>query len=158
MPRKEGVLNVGLRWSGNPKFEHEQLRKFPPKLMLDLCDIPGIQFYSLQKEDQQLLPASVTDLEPLLGTWGCTASAIQRMDLVITSCTAVAHLAAGMGKPTWVVVPVMPYYPWARPGSKSDWYPTVKLFRQECYGEWWKPFDEISKNLREMRLASASVG
>jgi hypothetical protein len=149
IPKEAGKLNVGLRWSGNPKYEHEQLRRFPPNLMLDLCNLPGINFYSLQKGDPQMLPDSLTDLEPLLGNWQSTASAISRMDLVVTSCTAIAHLAAGMGKPTWVIVPAMPYYCWAQPGNKSDWYPTVQLFRQEYYGDWTGPFIELRGRLQQ---------
>ena len=150
IPKEVGKLNVGLRWSGNPRYEHEQLRKFPSKLMLDLGKLQGINFYSLQKGDSQLLPDNVTDLESLLGDWQSTASAIFRLDLVITSCTAIAHLAAGMGKPTWVIVPVMPYYCWAQPGSKSSWYPTVTLFRQIKYGEWEKPFTEVRRELEKL--------
>jgi hypothetical protein len=137
-------LNVGIRWSGLPDFEHEQLRRFPPSLMFDAVNVPGVRLYSLQKDDPQPdLPETVTDLEPLLGDWEQTAAAIQQLDLVITSCTSIAHLAAAMGKPTFVVVPAMPYYPWARPGNKSQWYPNVTLFRQRCYGQWEQPFKEL---------------
>jgi hypothetical protein len=73
--------------------------------------------------------------------------AMDQLDLVISSCTSIAHLSAAMGKETWVVVPAMPYYPWARPGRKSDWYPSVTLFRQKCFGEWIPPFVEIKECL-----------
>lgn len=142
--KKDGNLNVGLRWRGNPEFEHEQLRWFPPELMFKSTEIPGVTFWSLQKDERQVeLPNNVNDLEPLLGNWEQTAAAISQLDLVITSCTSIAHLSAAMGKPTWVVVPVMPYYPWARPGRTSHWYPSVTLFRQKCYGTWADPFKEV---------------
>lgn len=143
-------LNVGIRWRGNPQFEHEQLRWFPPELMFEVTKNPGANFWSLQKDEPQVaLPEHVNDLEPLLGNWEQTAAAISQLDLVITSCTAVAHLAAAMNKPTWVVVPVMPYYPWARPGRTSHWYPSVTLFRQRRFGEWDAPFTEMDKCLRQ---------
>jgi hypothetical protein len=59
------------------------------------------------------------------------------MDLMITSCTSVAHLSAALGIPTWVMVPVMPYYTWAMPGNTSPWYDSVRLFRKD--GETWDP-------------------
>lgn len=148
-PRHPQALKVGIRWKGNPRFEHEQLRVFPPELMWDAVYNDELKVYSLQKDCGEKPPEWVTDLEPLLGDWEQTAAAISNLDLVITSCTGVAHLSAAMGKETWVVVPAMPYYPWARPGSKSDWYPSVRLFRQERYGEWKKPFEEIFKALKE---------
>ena len=137
IPREDGKLNVGLRWRGNPEFEHEQLRWFPVEYLFHATDCKNVNLYSLQKDDTQtLLPKNVTDLAPLLGDWEQTAMAMNQLDLIITSCTSVAHLSAAMGKPTWVIVPAMPYYPWAKPGNKSYWYPTVTLFRQKCYGNW----------------------
>lgn len=153
-PGKE--RNIGLRWRGNPEFEHEQLRWFPPELLFKLTELPHI-FWSLQKDDPQTnVPSSVTKLEPLLGDWEQTAEAINQLDLVITSCTGVAHLSAAMGKPTWVIVPAMPYYPWARPGNTSPWYPTVRLFRQKCYGKWEEPFQDIRAQL-ELELTLPDV-
>jgi hypothetical protein len=72
------------------------------------------------------------------------------MDLVITSCTSIAHAAAALGKPTWVIVPILPYYIWALPGNKSPWYDSVTLFRQEVYKEWQQTFAklDLDPNLR----------
>jgi hypothetical protein len=148
---KSDKLNIGIRWRGNPEFEHEQLRWFPPELMFQVTKIQGANFWSLQKDEQQTkLPDNVIDLEPLLGNWEQTTAAISQLDLVITSCTSIAHLSAAMNKPTWVVVPVMPYYPWARPGRTSHWYPSVTLFRQRCYNEWSEPFLELEQHLNEI--------
>jgi hypothetical protein len=142
--------NVGLRWRGNPEFEHEQLRWFPSELLFKVMEVKDVTFWSLQKDDPQTnRPAGLINLEPLLGDWEQTASAISQLDLVITSCTGVAHLAAAMGKPTWVIVPAMPYYPWARPGNTSQWYPTVRLFRQKCYGKWEEAFKELRGAVEE---------
>lgn len=144
-----GSFRIGLRWAGNPKFEDEQRRRFDPGLMLGLSDIPGATFYSLQRDDGVCaLPKNVTDLAPFLKTWRDTAQFIASMDLVISSCTAVAHLAAAMGVPTWIVVPVLPYYLWALQGETSPWYDSVILFRQTKFNEWEQPFARIRARLR----------
>jgi len=149
------LAHIGLRWRGNPEFEHEQLRWFPPELLFNAVKGHG-SLWSLQKEDPQTnIPDDVINLEPLLGNWEQTALAINQLGLVITSCTGVAHLAAAMGKPTWVIVPAMPYYPWARPGNTSQWYPTVRLFRQKCYGEWKETFEELRAAVNERFELSA---
>ena len=141
-------LKVGIRWAGNNQFEHEQFRKFPTELMLSLQDIPHIQLYSLQRDaDLVTLPESIIDLGSFIDTWEDTAGAIANLDLVITSCTSIAHMAAALGKPTWVIVPVLPYYIWAEEGNKSSWYDSVTLFRQEKFGEWSEPFNKIRKEL-----------
>lgn len=140
---------IGIKWAGNPQFEGEQHRRFPVELMLQLVrEWPNIQFYSLQVGNDLInLPDTVIDLGPGLRDWDDTAAAVSNLDLVITSCTGVAHCAAALGVPTWVVVPVMPYYVWVVPGKTSVWYDSVRLFRQRIFGEWEHPFQEISRAL-----------
>ena len=108
IPKTPGVMNVGLRWAGNPKFENAQFRRFPLAPFFRLTELPNVNFWSLQRDDHEaILPEKVTDLEPFLSTWEMTTAAISRMDLVISSCTAIAHLAGAMNIPTFVIVPAM---------------------------------------------------
>ena len=144
---KNNSLKVGIRWSGNPKFENEQHRRFPPELMINLHDIPNTTFYSLQRDENVVDGLPFADMREKMKTWEDTANIIAGLDLVITSCTSIAHLSAAMGKPTWIIVPIMPYYTWAIPGETSKWYNSVKLFRQTKYGEWNDVFDKIRLNL-----------
>lgn len=145
---KDKKLKVGIRWSGNPQFEHEQHRRFDPQKLIDLHSIDGASFYSLQRDDNLVNGLPFVDLRDKMSTFADTAAIINSLDLVITSCTSVAHLSAAMGKETWVVVPVLPYYIWARPGNKSAWYDSVTLFRQEKYGNWDAPFEQIKMALK----------
>jgi hypothetical protein len=55
-----------------------------------------------------------------------------------------------MGVPTWIIVPVLSYYLWAVPGERTDHYGTVRLFRQERYGDWEKPFLDIREKLNAL--------
>jgi hypothetical protein len=148
---KPGTLKVGVRWSGNPRFEHEQHRKFPAKLLIDLHKLPGSTFYSFQRDGDMEWNLPFEDLSPNLKTWEDTASYMMAMDLIITSCTSVAHMAAALGKETWVITPVMPYYTWAMPGKKSAWYDNVSVYRQHKYGVWDDTFSEIQTDL-ELKL------
>jgi hypothetical protein len=143
---------VGLRWSGNPQFEHEQFRRFPPEMMLKIAETSGVDFFSFQRDgDMQKLPLGIADLAPHLSSWEDTAAALSQMDLMITSCTSVAHMSAALGLPTWVIVPVLPYYLWAYPGNKSPWYETVTLFRQKKFNVWDETFAETYLAFEEWR-------
>lgn len=134
-PRGEQRPRIGLRFWGNPKFEHEQHRRFPPQFLIDAVgDRPWI---SLQKEDTSLP----------LENWEDTLAVIEQLDLVITSCTSVAHASAALGRETWVITPILPYYIWALPGERSPWYDSVRLFRQEKFGDWSAPFVKIREAL-----------
>jgi hypothetical protein len=63
-----------------------------------------------------------------------------------------------MGVETWVVIPVMGYYLYALDGDKCPYYDTMKLFRQEVFGEWDAPFNKIKERLNmnkvELRMVS----
>lgn len=146
-------IKIGIRWSGSPKFEHQQFRIFPAEKLINLYkDNPHIQFYSLQRDnDTRELPEEITDLQHLIISWEDTAACIQNLDLVITSCTSVAHLSAAMGKPTWVIVPILPYHVWANGKEHSPWYEeTTRVFRQVRFGKWDEPFIEIKTELAKL--------
>jgi len=144
---KPESLKVGIRWAGNPEFEHEQHRKFDPQPLIDLYKIPEVTLYSLQRDEDLISGLPFADLRDQMKTWQDTASIIQGLDLVITSCTSIAHLSAALGKETWVIVPVLPYYCWAQPGEKSVWYETARVFRQKHYGDWSDPLNQIHEEL-----------
>lgn len=149
LAKKPGTIKVGVRWSGNPQFEHEQHRKFDPQALIDLHKIHGVTLYSFQRDEDMVENLPFQDLSQDLKTWEDTASNLMAMDLVITSCTSVAHMSAALGKETWVITPVMPYYIWAVPGDKSAWYDCVRLFRQTTYGDWTEPLNQVSQALKE---------
>ena len=134
---------VGVRWSGNPKFEHEQHRAFPKNLMFNT--VRDVDCVSLQRDTDDVPSWMRT---PCLDTWEDTRKAISECELVISSCTSVGHLAAAMGIKTFIVVPILPYYLWALPGDVTTYYNSVTLFRQEKYGDWSAPFEQIKEKLK----------
>jgi hypothetical protein len=60
-----------------------------------------------------------------------------------------------MGVETWIIVPVLPYYLWAVPGTETAWYDTVTLFRQTSFGDWRDPIGKIGTRLNELKKLSA---
>lgn len=146
-------IKVGIRWSGSPLFEHQQFRVFPAEKLINLHkDNKHIQFYSLQRDsDIRELPEEISDLQHLIISWEDTVACIQNLDLVITSCTSIAHIASAMGKPTWVIVPLLPYHIWAYGGENSPWYEdTTRVFRQKKFGKWEDTFEEVKNELTKL--------
>ena len=140
-------LRVGIRWAGNPRYEDDLHRTLPSE---ELFDLPGVDLISLQPEAGPEIPWHVEC--PDLSDWVKTKEVIEGLDLVITSCTSVAHLSAAMGKPTWIITPILPYYLWALPGNSTPWYDSVRLFRQDTFNDWTAPFAEVREALAATNL------
>ena len=69
---------------------------------------------------------------------------IDSCDLIITSDTVTAHLAGGMGKPTWVLLTAIPDWRWGLQSDKTFWYPSMRLFRQKEKYNWEEVIERIS--------------
>jgi len=147
---------IGLRWQGQSMFEHEHHKKFPYELMFNAVKGVDADFISLQRDEAVEECPPWVERVPL-DTWEDTRQATASCDLVISSCTSVSHLAAAMGVETWVVTPVMPYFFYAQEGDTCPYYDTLKLMRQEMFGDWKAPFALIKKALSQKKQALRRV-
>jgi Tfp pilus assembly protein PilF len=151
---QETGFKIGLNWTGNLISPIERFRGLPPIEIEKLAGIKGVSWFSLQKGDPDEdafslpdnFPISYTNPEPLVEAAGL----IQALDLVITSDTAMAHLAGALGKPVWVLLHHAPDWRWLIERSDSPWYPAARLFRQKQPGAWTPVFDDVKTALAEM--------
>jgi ADP-heptose:LPS heptosyltransferase len=122
------------------------LSRFEPLLGLD-----GLHFFSLQMgaaaSQLSAINAPITDLRYAIKDLADTAALMAHLDVIITVDTAVAHLAGALGKQTWVVLPSAPDWRWLADREDSPWYPTVRLFRQTCFGDWDGPIARLGHAL-----------
>ena len=111
-------------------------RSMPLAMLAPLLDCDAT-FVSLQKDvrphDRAYLSTrhEIIDLTAAVTDFVETAALIENLDLVITVCTSVAHLAGTLGRPTWVMLPYVGDWRWLTDRSDSPWYPAVRLFRQD---------------------------
>lgn len=146
---KSGKFSVGLRWEGNRQFEDVHHKLFPHQLFFDAVQNDSVEFISLQRDGgAEHRPSWVKEVP--LNNWHETQQAIASCDLVISSCTSVSHLAGAMGVPTWVIIPVMPYFLYALDGETTPYYNSMRLFRQKTYGDWAAPMRDVKKALHEI--------
>ncbi len=114
------------------------------------------EWVSLQKdvpaEDAGLL-ASHPGLRPFgaeFVDFADTAALVELMDIVVTVDTSVAHVAGGMGKPLWVMLPFNQHdWRWMLGREDSLWYPTARLFRQSANGDWAGVIGRVSEALMQ---------
>jgi tetratricopeptide (TPR) repeat protein len=132
---------IGIVWAGNKAHVNDANRSCSLDQFDWLAHIPQTSIFSLQKdlaakELKQLQMLGIPNLGMQFCDFSDTAAAIENLDLVIVVDTAVAHLAAAMGKPTWILLPFDPDWRWLTVRSDSPWYPAVRLFRQRQPGDW----------------------
>jgi hypothetical protein len=150
-------LRVGLVWSGNPSHKNDANRSTSLQIMSRILDVDAT-FISLQKdprpEDKALLAQTgIVDLTTHLTDFAETAALVSRLDLVITVDTSVAHLAAALGCPTWILLAWAPDYRWLLDRDDSPWYPTMRLFRQSETRDYATVLDRVRSDL--LRLIAA---
>jgi glycosyltransferase involved in cell wall biosynthesis/Flp pilus assembly protein TadD len=139
----ESRRKIGLVWAGSPTFGADRHRSVPLSLLAPLLDVPDTAFYSLQvgPAQEQLagsgLANRLTDLSGDLKDFSDTAALVQQLDLVISVDTAVAHLAGGLNRPVWIMIPhAWLDWRWLLDRQDSPWYPSAKLFRQQPGQDW----------------------
>ncbi len=155
-PASEPAFKIGICWTGNPEMERNEERSIPLKHFIGLAADPRVWLYSLQAgpSSQQIHAAGADGLicdlnsEMLGGGIAATATAILQLDLVITCCTSIAHLAGALGVPCWVLLCTDPYWPWLfSDRTDSPWYPSVRLFRQRVGGDWDSVMQRVGSEL-----------
>ncbi|MBI1778545.1 MAG: hypothetical protein HYR63_24665 [Proteobacteria bacterium] len=142
-------LRVGLCWQGNPAHHDDRDRSLRLADLAALQGIDGVRLFALRKEGEAV-PADwrMLDAAAWLGDMGDTAALIGEMDLVISCDSAVAHLAGALGRPVWTLVTYAPDWRWPMSDAATPWYPTMRLFRQQCPGNWAAVGDEVARTLR----------
>ncbi len=159
-------LRVGINWQGNPNHHADVYRSIPLETMAPLAQIDGVELINLQfgygseQLAQSQFSNAVTRLPEHVDTDGGaftdTAAILRNLDMVVTTDTAVAHLAGALGTATRLLLGKVPDWRWLREGSQTLWYPSMQLVRQSQLGAWQEPIDQIAAQLRETRPRSSS--
>jgi tetratricopeptide (TPR) repeat protein len=152
-------FRIGINWRGRPRSHDSTRRDLPLELFESLAQLPGVRLISLQKGfgGENLvplrLPFPLTDLgdfDTMHGAFMDTAAIMKNLDLVISSDTAVPHLAGALGIPVWLALPLVPNWRWLLDRPDTPWYPTMRLFRQQRLGNWTDVFDEMKASLHQL--------
>ena len=160
----DGRLRVGVVWAGNPRHKNDCNRSIPFNCFCRMFAQTKVNWLSLQVGPRA---ADLTGGDyPILDFTGQfrdfydTAGIIANLDLIITVDTAVAHLAAALGKKTWIMLPYIVDWRWQLNREDSPWYPSVRLFRQQIPGNWQEVIkrlmtaldEEIKQHIEELEV------
>jgi hypothetical protein len=157
---KIGISWQGALWHGGAAIVG---RSIPLMEFYPLSQIPNVRLISLQKnhgvEQLAALPAGMTvetlgdDFDAGPDAFADTVTVTEHFDLIITCDTSIAHVAGALGRPAWVALKNVPEWRWMLNGSRSPWYPTLRLFRQQIRGDWSAVFREMASELSKVLAA-----
>ena len=148
------TFKVGICWQGS-KTKIDFGRSFPLRLFEDISKLTNVELINLHKGEGE---SQIEDIHFNLTNLGNdfdsgenafldTAAVMSNCHLIITSDTAVAHLAGALGCSTWVVLKKVPDWRWMLKRNDSPWYPNMKLYRQNEKNNWKSIFEIIKKDL-----------
>jgi hypothetical protein len=151
---------VGICWSGLARENHpgamaiDHLRSTNLSTFAPLANVQGIVFVSLQKgrptseiKTHRPQPMTIADFDEDLFDFYDTACCMENCDLIITVDTAVAHAAASIGRPTWLLSRWDGCWRWFKDRTDSPWYPTMRIFSQPKPHDWEGMMEEVAVEL-----------
>jgi Flp pilus assembly protein TadD len=152
------ALRVALAWAGNPRMETGRYagRSPPLRALAPLMNVPEVSFVSLQKGhgEDQLDAVSfggsilrLPNLDSGTDAFLDTAAVLKCVDLLVTSDTAIAHLAGALGVPTWLCLMHEPDWRWMQGSAVTPWYASMRLFRQSTPSDWAGVYAQVAAAL-----------
>jgi hypothetical protein len=138
--KPQATLSVGLIWQAG---DWDPRRNIPADLLRPLADVTGIRLFSLQR-GPAAAAASLVPAEDIGGDdVNETAAQMLALDLIISVDTMAAHLAGALGRPVWTLLHSDCDWRWLNDDADCVWYPTMRLFRQRCAGDWSSVMHEL---------------
>lgn len=155
---------IGISWVGGHKRTRVEVRSLQLEQLLPIlsqeADFISLQYTPCEDEIQQFADRHNITIHHwpeavYSANYDDTAGLVANLDLVITVCTSVVHLAGSMGVPTWVLTPSRPAWRYRLDLDTMPWYSSVTLFRQQTDTTDWTPvIDEVAGNLQSLLEAT----
>ena len=150
-----GRPRIGFAFRGNPDHQNDRNRSIDLRTFVTALP-DGAEYHflgiDLTDEDRKLLSArgDIHCHTDALLDFRDTAALVSLLDHVVTVDTSVAHLAGALGIDTSVLLPCLPDWRWGAEAPQSNWYRSVRLFRQEDRGDWTAPLAKLTLQLHEI--------
>lgn len=155
LPNNDSCLKVGFVWeAGGTKLRGSLDRTININYFDEMMKLDGVKFYSLQLNAAMRACDKYQELEDLsylIEDFLDTASIINSLDVVVAVDTSVAHLAAALGKKTFIMLPKSADWRWFEDKEKTPWYSSVELFVQDNYLDWSDVVKSVTQRLEELK-------
>jgi len=149
---KKNLPRIGIVWASSSN-KHINKRSLLLSQLIPIFKLP-FEYHSLQKDIKHIDCLAIKKIKNLhehsldLKDFTDTSAILNQMDLIISVDTSVAHLAAAIGKKTWILINHIPEFRWMLDCDTSPWYPTAKLFRQTKIDDWEPIINKMKDELK----------
>lgn len=159
-------FKIAVAWHGHSQNEAAFGRSYPVHWLSQLSEVPSVQLISLQKHaGSELLLDLPSNRRPMVlpesfdddGAFLDSAAIMKCVDLVLTSDTALTHLAGALGVKTWMPLKYAAEWRWMLDINRTPWYPAHRLFRQTSVGNWASVLMDIKAELKQLVLMQHKV-
>lgn len=145
-----GRPQFGIAWSGNPANWNDHRRSVALQRLRAALPADA-DYWSLKHDMAELGDDGLTPIHRFLETsFEHMAAQACALDGVISVCTAVAHLAGALGRPTLVLLSRPADWRWFEDREDSPWYPSARLLRQDVSGRWDEVLARLPAALRDL--------
>lgn len=144
---------IGIAWSGSQAYQNDRSRSMPLSAFRSVMS-EEFRWVVLQKDIRDADRPYLDSLSNVVcpgENFVNTAAIAESCDLVISVDTSIAHLAATIGRPVWLLQSFDADWRWLQGRADSPWYPTVKLYPQQRMGDWDRLLRRVSADLRARR-------
>lgn len=146
---------IGVSWQGGTRESRRAQRTVGLEGLRPLLATQGIHWISLQYDATAAeVEAFAAAARVKLSHWSQvvedfdeTAALLCALDLTISVCTAVVHLAGALGCPVWVLTPHAPEWRYGLSGDAMAWYDSVRLFRKLPGEDWTRTVGRMREAL-----------
>jgi len=150
---------IALHWQGNPEHEKNSFyakgRSMMFKEFTKLGGKENVEFVSIQKGSGSEQFKADTNLQFVKGQDKVsksmdlrdTGAVLRNCELLITCDSAVAHLAGAMGVTCWLLLSYIPDWRWEKKGCRTQWYESIRVFRQKREGAWSEVMKSVNSEL-----------
>ncbi len=149
-----GRRKIGLAWLGHRRTY--DIRQIPAATLEPLFAMESVDWVVLQTDlseaDRQYLEVSpyadrIHVYQDQIADLADTAALIEQLDAVASVDTSIAHLAGAMQAPLLVMLPFSADWRWRIDTHASRWYPSARLLRQDCPGDWSSVVNQVATML-----------
>jgi ADP-heptose:LPS heptosyltransferase len=151
-------LLIGISWH-SIAINTGTSRSIKLKQLIENLALKQVQYINLQYGDTEkeideiknelgieIFQSSINNYDDMAGL----SALIDICDVIISIDNTTAHLAGALGKNTKIMLPFNPDFRWMLDRDDSPWYPSVKLYRQEKYGDWGAVFEKLRVDLEKL--------